>query len=174
MALVLYIFLQGSIFVIDPTENAVWHNEKGVQFLKDGYISAAIDEFKLAAGLSSNSATTASFLNNLGIAYSNIHKYDLAISCFQKAISLNPYFLDYYKNLVKTYKIKNILTNTAFKYIKLLKKNNSDSKAWLILGLIYEELGYKNYAKSSFEQFKKLEPDSILVPGVDDIIKNLS
>lgn len=170
---ILYIFIQGSTFVIDPTENAVWHNEKGVQFLKDGYVTYAIDEFKLAIGLSPNSATTASFLNNLGIAYLKINKYDLALSCFQKAVNLNPYFLDYYKNLVKTYKLKNMLTNIAIKYVKLLKKNNSDSKSWLILGLVYEELGYKNYAKSSFEQFKKLEPESILVPGIDELIKNL-
>ena len=173
LALVVYILLQGSVFVIDPAENAVWHNEKGVQYLNDGYISSAIDEFKLAVSLSPNSATSASFLNNLGIAYSKIHKYDWAIACFQKAINLNPYFIDYYKNLVKAYKSKNELINITIKYVKLLRKHNSDSKAWLILGLTYEELGYKDYAKKSLEQFKKLEPQSIITPGVDDIIKNL-
>ena len=171
--LIFFVFIQGSTFVIDAAKNAVMHNEKGVRFLEDGYLASAIVEFKLAIALNPKSAATATFYNNLGTAYLRIHKYNWAASSFKNAISLNPNFLEYYKNLARTYKAQNLLSQEINKNIKQLKKDRSNSSAWLMLGLMYEEINYNYDALISFREFKKLEPDLILTKEVNNVINKL-
>ena len=74
--------LQGAKFIINPTTNAVSHNEKGVRFLEDGYYAAAINEFKIAIGLNHESAASATFYNNLGLTYMRLRDYNSAITSF--------------------------------------------------------------------------------------------
>jgi len=171
--LIFLIFLQGGKFVIDPTRNANMHNEKGVKFQEDGYYTAAAMEFKLAIGLNPDSAATATFYNNLGLSYMHLHRYDWAATSFQRATSLNPNFIEYYTNLIKAYRAQNIISKEIDKHIKIIKKNKSNSRSWLMLGLMYVELKYNYDAILCLNEFKKLEPELILTQGVDDIIKKI-
>lgn len=171
--LFILVFIQGSKFVIDPVTNAVLHNENGLKMLRDGYYTAAISEFKLAIALNPNTAVTATFYNNLGNTYLKIRKYGWAVFCFNKAININPNFLEYYQNLVNAYKAQNLVTSEINRHFAKLKKNQSDATSWLILGLLYKELNYNYDAILCLKEFKKLEPDLILTREVDDMINGL-
>jgi len=116
------IIAQQNIMVIDPANNANTHNQRGLIYLKEGYALPAIQEFKLAIRLCPNSSATATFYNNLGLSYIKIRRYDWALWCFEKSISINPNFIDFYSNLVKVYKLKKCLYNVEPKNKNLTKK----------------------------------------------------
>jgi tetratricopeptide (TPR) repeat protein len=168
-----FIFIQGSKYVIDPALNAVMHNNKGLEFLKDGYYVAAAMEFKLAISLNPESAASATFYNNLGLTYMKLQRQDWAISSFERAIALNPNFLEYYRNLVKAYKTNNVLNREVNKSIEIIKKDKSNSRVWLLLGLMYIELKYNYDAVLCLNKFKELEPDLLLSQEVENIISKL-
>lgn len=167
--MILFFAVQGSAFIIDASKNAVLHNDKGVNYLNEGYYLYAVQEFKLAIKLCPNSAATATFYSNLGKTYLKLGKYDWALSCFQKSININPNFIDYYTDLVKGYKAKNVLAKTADNYKQLVKRDKLNFKAWLVLGLVYKEMKKNDQALKCFNEFKKLEPDLVLTQAVNNI-----
>ena len=56
-------------FVIDATKNAYFHNNLGLNYLKEHCYYAAIQEFKIAISLNPNTQATAVYYNNIGDAY---------------------------------------------------------------------------------------------------------
>jgi len=167
------ITIQAGTFFIDPTENAISHNNYGLFYFKLEDYPAAIQEFKIAIALSPNSASSASFYNNLGLVYLRINRYDWAINCFDTSISMCPNFLEYYVNLVKAYKGRKSLKFLSNKYRNQLSKNNSDYIPWLVLGLIDKEQNNKKAALNCFKEFKKLGPDELLGKAVENVIINM-
>jgi len=171
--LITFLLQAGARQQIDPVANAVMHNDKGIKFMQEGFYYPAINEFRIAIALNHNSAASAAFYNNIGLAYIKIHKYDWAINTFDKAIKLNPIFLEYYKNLAKAYKYKKALPKQVNKYVSIIKKDQENSRAWLMLGLMYVEMKYNYEAKYCFRKFKELEPENILIPSLDQISEGL-
>jgi len=172
-SILILLMIQSGSFVIDPSENAVSHNSYGVFYFKIEDYPAAIQEFKMAIALSPDAASTASFYNNLGLVYLKIHRYDWARSCFNISISMSPNFLEYYVNLVKSYKGKKQLGTLANNYNKTLKKKRNDYIIWLMLGLINKEQNKKTEAIKCFKEFKKLGPDDLLGAAVDNLVRNM-
>jgi len=168
--IIIILAVQGNTYVIDPPKNAVWHNEQGLFYMQEGYYYQAACEYRLAISLSSNTAATATFYNNLGIVYQRAQKDKWALECFQKAIQMNPNFLEYYQNMIKVYKTKSMLTTLINKYSKIAKKSNANSKTWLVLGLAYLEMHKYDEAVICLNKFKKLEPNLLLTEGVDKIL----
>ncbi len=160
-------------FVIDAHKNAVWHNEKGMYYMSRTYVHAAAEEFKLAIRLAPNNASTAVYFNNLGEAYIKLFKFKMAIDCFQKSIDINPNSLLFYQNLVKAYKEKGVLKTAVDKYVDLAKQNPTNSKNWLILGLLYKELDQKEFATRSLKEFIKLEPGLFITKSVHRVLLDL-
>lgn len=163
-------FFQGSEYVIDASQNAAIHNNQGVTFLHDHDYIPAISEFKIAIALAPNKPATANYYNNLGLAYNSIKRYEWGQLVFERAVEINPNFFEYYKNLVKTYKLRNTLYKNLSKYSKRIEYNKGNSICWLFKGLIYEELGMKSAAVDSYIKYMKLEPDMLLTEAVS---KNL-
>ncbi|MFA6990259.1 MAG: tetratricopeptide repeat protein [Candidatus Gastranaerophilaceae bacterium] len=161
------LFLQGSTFVIDGSYNAAMHNNNGVVFLHDGNYLAAISEFKIAILLMPEKPVSACYYNNLGLSYNLINHPEWAQASFEKALSINPNFFEYYKNLVKTYKYRNTLQKNLANYKSNIKNNNNHSISWLFIGLIYEETGMKKDAVNAFVKYTKLEPSMILTDAVN-------
>jgi len=93
-------------------------------------------------------------INNLGLAYLNIHDFDKAIECFNKALSLNKRSYPVLANLAKAYLIKGNLEQSlnVYKDIESIEPNNVDIKSniariLLTSGKIDEAYEYlKNYA----------------------------
>lgn len=170
----LFFLVQGQTYVIDPVPNSYIHNKLGLQYEKEGYYYAAIQEFKIAILLNPDAVSAASYYNNLGRMYLYVKRYDLARPCFNKAIIINPNFIEYYKNLVRTYKDSKALQSALKNYQKQLKANKNNTKALLTMGLIYKEMRNNDNAAECFEEFIKLEPDLIMTNDVKSILKSLN
>lgn len=166
----IFFIVQAETFVIDASENAVWHNTKALELYKDGYLNEAVQELKIAISLSPNSTASASFFNNLGSVYFDMNKFELAIKCFEKAIKLNPNFLEYYFNLLKAHKAQGTIKKLAKNHINILKKDEYNSRSWLILGLANYELGAKKHSIKCLEHFANLEPDLVITKGVKSLL----
>lgn len=166
-----FFLIQGESSIIDPVANSYIHNNIGLQHEKCGYYYAAIDEFKIAILLNPYSASAGTYYNNLGRMYLIAHKYTWALACFQKAIKINPNFIEFYQNLVKTYKVQNKLPLALQIYLKQVKANDKNSPAWLTSGLIYREMKNKDKSLDCFEKFLELEPNLYMSQDVKNIIK---
>lgn len=174
LVLIVTVFiLQAGAFFIDPSENAVNHNNLGLFYFKLDDYAAAIQEFKIAIALSPNAASSAAFYNNLGLVYLRVQRYNWAISCFNIAIDKSPTFIDYYLNYIKAVKAKKQLSSVIVRYNKMLKKDKNDYIAWLVLGLAYKEQSKNADALRCFEEFRKSGPDDLLLNAVDNIEKNM-
>lgn len=166
-------FIQAETFVIDPTKNAVWHNERGIFFLKLGNYLGAIQEFEIAIALNPNTQASASFYNNLGTAYYKLGVYDVALNYFQKAVNFDPNFLKYYQNLIDTYNAQKRLGNVAKGYEKILLKDKYNSSAYLMLGLINKQQGHTAQSIIYLSEYARLEPDLDLTKQIDLILKEM-
>ena len=167
------LFLQGSASVIDLSKNAVLHNQRGVVNLQDGYYFEAVQEFKIAIALKPDAAVTATFYSNLGLAYLKINKYKWAIDCFEKALAINPNFLEYYLNLVQAHKSNGSLDNLLNQYKKEIAANSDNSNAILMCGLIMKERGQYSQAKKYLDKYRMLESDVILSNAVKRVIDDM-
>ena len=171
--LILIPFIQGSTFVIDPVKNAVWHNEKGLFCLRFGNYYGAIEEFKLAIALNHKTQASGAFYNNLGTSYYKLGVYELALQCFQKAIGFNPNFIQYHQNLIDTYKAQKKLDKVTKNYEKMVNNNPYNSRAHLMLGLIYKKNNNKTKAVRYLSEFKRLEPDLDVTKQVEVMLKEM-
>ena len=86
--------------MIRAEKDAFYHNNLGLNYLKDRIYYAAIQEFKIAISLSPTTQASAIFMNNLGETYNFIGYPDLAIPCFEDAIKLYGLNLKLYLNLI--------------------------------------------------------------------------
>ena len=166
-------FIQGSTFVIDPVRNSVWHNEKGLFCLRLGNYDGAIEEFKIAISLNHKSQASGAFYNNLGSVYYKLGAYKPASECFQKAVSFNPNFIEYYQNLIDSYKAQKNLNNVIKDYEKMAAKSPSNSRAYLMLGLIYKKINNKAKAIIYLSEFERLEPDLDITKQVNAMRKEI-
>ncbi|MEI7475727.1 MAG: tetratricopeptide repeat protein [bacterium] len=169
--LTIFFLAKADTYVIDPVPNSYLHNNIGLQYEKDGYYYAAIEEFKIAILLNPHSASAGSYYNNLGRMYLIARRYDLAGPCFQKAIKINSNFIEFYQNLIKTYKAQRKLSYALNNYIKTVKNNPTNSQAWLTLGLIYREMKNNDKALDCFDKFLEIEPNLYMSVDVRNIIK---
>ena len=143
---------------MNANEMSISHNQKGNDYLEKGYPLHAINEYKLGIMMNPNSTMSATLYNNLGRAYEVIRSYDLAITCYEHALRINPNFSVYHKNLVQAYINKKALSKARINYANIIKHNPKDAQAHYILGLIYLKEGNKNKAKEMFENFVVLQP----------------
>jgi Tfp pilus assembly protein PilF len=63
----------------------------GLQHLRENRPEMAVEEFKRAVKLDDKSPY---FQKGLGLAYSQLRKYDEAIAAFRRALVINPYYVD--------------------------------------------------------------------------------
>lgn len=159
--------------IINPLNDAITHNQKGLSYLERGYPLHAIDEYKLAIMLNPNSFLSASIYNNLGQAYEKINQYNYAIVSYQNAIKINPDFSVYYKNLVDAYNYKKILNKAQKDYETILEINPEDAEATFILGLIYMKQNNSPKAITTFENYIKLQPNRDLTNAAKKYIFDL-
>jgi tetratricopeptide (TPR) repeat protein len=173
LILIFVLFIQGSTFVIDPAKNAVRHNEKGLFCLRFGNYYGAIEEFKLAIALNHKSEASGAFYNNLGTTYYKLGVYEPASQCFQRAITFNPNFIQYQQNLIDTYKAQKKLNKVIKDYEKTVKKAPYNSRAHLMLGLMYKKINNKAKAVGHLSEFKRLEPDLAVTKQVDEMLREM-
>lgn len=156
-------------YVIDPEKNAFAHNNMGIMYVEEKDYSAAIQEFKMAISLNPKTQATAVYFNNLGKVYMTIGYPQLALDCFQNAVTQYNLNFEYYQNLVQCYKELGIVPQQLKHY-----QNKGENPMNLIMtGLLYEQLGDKKKAVIVLDEFAMSEPDLIITPAVKYHIQKL-
>ncbi len=155
-------------YVIRAEKDAFYHNNVGLNYLKDRIYYAAIQEFKIAISLSPSTQASAIFYNNLGETYIFIGYPEQALPCFKDAIKLYGLNLQYHKNLVNCYKLLGI-TNSKLKELQ----NSNDPLARIQLGMLYIETGETRKGINTLDEFCMEEPDLLITPAVRQYLKEI-
>ena len=156
-------------YTIDPEKNAYDHNNKGIMYVEEKCYYAAIQEFKIAISLNPKTQATAVYYNNLGKVYMTIGYPELALDCFENALTQYSLNFEYYQNLVDCYKR---LGKTQEK-LALYRQKNDNPIAKVMLGLLEEQAGDKKKAVITLDEFAHTEPDLIITPAVKKHIQKL-
>lgn len=155
-------------YVIRAEKDAFYHNNVGLNYLKDRIYYAAIQEFKIAISLSPSTQASAIFYNNLGETYIFIGYPEQARPCFEDAIKLYGLNLQYHKNLVNCYKLLGI-TNSKIKELW----TSNDPLSRIQLGLLYIETGETRKGINTLDEFCMSEPDLLITPAVRQYLRTV-
>lgn len=156
-------------YTIDAGKDAFYHNNVGLNYLKDRIYYAAIQEFKIAIQLSPNTQATAIFKNNLGETYDFIGYPDMARVCFEDAIKLYGLNFKYYINLADCYKKLEIINSK----IKELSKSSSPYDK-IMLGLLYIQNGETRKGVITLDELCMEEPDLIITQAIKQYLKEIT
>lgn len=156
-------------YTIDPEKNAYEHNNLGIMYVEEKDYYAAIQEFKIAISLNPKTQATAVYFNNLGKVYMTIGYPDLALDCFQQAITQYSLNFEFYKNLVGCYKALGQIP----KQLEIYKTKTDNPYDKLLLGLLYEENGDIRKAIFVLDEFAVSEPNLMITPAVKSYIQEL-
>lgn len=152
--------------VIDGFKNANNHNNLGINYMADKVYYAAIQEFKIAISLNPESQASAVYYNNLGECYMKIGYPNLALDCFERAITLYNLNLNYYINLAKCHIANKQLDKKLEQF-----KDFSNPYNQLISGVLYIESGNYQRGIIILDNFTIAEPDLLITPAVKSYIK---
>ena len=158
------------IYEIDAVKNSVRHNNIGMNYFNEGYYYGAIQEFKIAISLNSNSQTSANYYDNLGRTYLVIGYPSMAEDCFLNAIKLNPMNISYRQHLADTYRRMgaNVINAKLKQYLRSKKSLDAVNA-----GLLYIAKGDIQAGITKLDEFCINEPDLILTEGVRTYLKTL-
>ena len=124
----------------------------GLIALKDGDIEAAVDHLSNAV---KRDATKPQYIANLGFAYHEQGKLDLAIASYRKAIAIEPRYLDAHYNLHAALIDANNLSPSINCLEALLTLNTQDLDATFMLGMLQDYQGNTKAAEAAFAQIQK-------------------
>lgn len=156
-------------FVIDATKNAYFHNNLGLNYLKEHCYYAAIQEFKIAISLNPGTQATAVYYKNIGDAYMAIGYPDMAKQPYEDAITQYSLNLQYYQKLAKCYKALNLIQSKIGEY-----SNEENVLNKVMLGLLYIENGDLKRGTIILDEFANSEPDLLITPAVKSYVKEIS
>ena len=156
-------------YTIDPEKNAYEHNNLGIMYVEEKDYYAAIQEFKIAISLNPKTQATAVYFNNLGKVYMTIGYPELALDCFQRAVTQYSLNFEFYKNLVACYKALDKITEQ----LEIYKTKNDSPYDKIMLGLLYEQTGEIRKAIFVLDEFAVAEPDLMITPAIKQYIQIL-
>ena len=154
-------------YTILAEKDAFYHNNVGLNYLKDRIYYAAIQEFKIAISLSPTTQASAIFYNNLGETYNYIGYPDYALDCFENAVKLYGLNFKYYINLADCY------INLGIANSKIKEFQSSDNIYDRIkLGILYIKTGEVRKGINLLDELIMEEPDLLITPAVKQYIKD--
>lgn len=156
-------------YTIDAEKDAFYHNNVGLNYLKDRIYYAAIQEFKIAIQLSPNTQATAIFKNNLGETYDFIGYPDMARVCFEDAIKLYGLNFKYYLNLTDCYNKLGIIKT---KIKELSASENPYDK--ILVGLLYIQSGEVRKGVILLDELCAAEPDLVITSAIRQYLKEVT
>lgn len=155
-------------YVIQAEKDAFYHNNVGLNYLKDRIYYAAIQEFKIAISLSPSTQASAIFYNNLGDTYTFIGYPDQALDCYENAILLYGLNLQSHINVAKCY-IALGITNSKIKELQHSKNVYDRIK----LGVLYIESGEARKGVNVLDEVCANEPDLLITPALRQYINQV-
>ena len=158
------------ISTIDARNNASYHNDLGVKFMRKQIYPRAVEEFGIAAALVVDSQETGVYYNNLGLAYLGLAKQDFARAelyakqaqhAFEHALSYGIMQASYYENLVECYELQ----GTIDENIRLCLNSDSVYNK-ILLVFLYKRIGKILEAQALAEIIAVDNPDLIIVKNL--------
>ncbi len=129
----------------------------GLIALKDGDIETAVAHL---SNVVKRDATKPQYLANLGFAYHEQGKLNLAIAAYQKSISIEPRYLDAHYNLhAALIDAKNLAPSIA-SLERVIELNPQDADAVFMLGMLQD---YQGNTKASELAFAKIQRGDALI-----------
>ena len=156
-------------YTIDAGKDAYYHNNVGLNYLKDRIYYAAIQEFKIAIQLSPNTQATAIFKNNLGETYTYIGYPEMARVCFEDSIQLYGLNFKYYLNLAQCYQELGIVQTKINEYEK--SANLYDR---IMLGILYIQTGATRKGINTLDEICQTEPDLLISSAIKQYLKEVT
>ena len=153
-------------YTILAEKDAYYHNNVGLNYLKDRIYYAAIQEFKIAISLSPTTQASAIFYNNLGETYNFIGYPDMAKDCFENSIKLYGLNFKYYQNLVECYKRLGVADAKIKEY-----SASTNLYERIELGLLYISSGEVRKGINVLDEICAEEPDLLITPAIRQYIK---
>lgn len=153
-------------YTINAEKRAFYHNNLGLNYLRDRIYFAAIQEFKIAISLSPSTQASAIYYNNLGETYNFIGYPDHARDAFEEAIKLYGLNFKYYINLINSYIALNI-TNSKIDEFSASEVIYDKIK----LGILYAETGQIRKGINILDEICANEPDLLITPAIRQYIK---
>lgn len=156
-------------YTIDAEKDAFFHNNVGLNYLRDRIYYAAIEEFKIAITLSPNTQATAIFKANLGETYMYIGYPEMARICFEDALKAYGLNFKYYINLADCYAQLGIMNSKIKEYQK--SKSIYDK---ITLGLLYIKTGETRKGVIVLDDVCLSEPDLLITPAIRQYLKEVT
>ena len=156
-------------YVIDAERDAYFHNNVGLNYLRERVYYAAIQEFKIAINLSPNTQSAAIFKTNLGKTYMYIGYPDMARICFEDALNMYGLNLQYYINLAECYEELKIVNTKIDEY-----KASDSIYDKIMLGILYIKSGRKKQGVITLDDVCLTEPDLLITPAVKEYLKTVT
>lgn len=156
-------------YTINAEKDAYFHNNVGLNYLRDRIYYAAIEEFKIAINLSPNTQSTAIFKQNLGDSYMIIGYPDMARICYEDSIKAYGLNFKYYTKLVDCYEQLNIVQSKIKEYEA---SNNIFDK--ITLGLLYIKTGKTRKGVVLLDEICTSEPDLLITPAIQQYLKDVT
>ena len=108
-----------------------------------------------------NNSTDPIYFNDLGHALQIQGHWDEAISCYLKALQLQPDYVAAYFNLGSAYLDQGNLTKAISFFQKTLELKPDMAGAYINLGNVFQYQGEMKKAVSSYQQALQLQPDAV-------------
>ena len=156
-------------YTINAEKDAYFHNNVGLNYLRDRIYYAAIQEFKIAISLSPNTQSTSVFKSNLGETYMYIGYPDMARTCFEEALKMYGLNFKYYINLANCYVQLNIVQSKIKEY-----KDSESLYDKIMLGLLYIKNGETRKGVVILDDICMSEPDLLITPSIRQYLKEIS
>lgn len=162
--------IMSGTFDINAQNNSVFHNALGLRYLEEHCYYAAVQEFKIAISLNTNTQSTAIAYNNLGRAYFELGFAERAQDCFERAIKLYGLNFEYYKNLAECL----CSLKKGEQKLEEYKKDTSNPLNKVMVGLLYIYTGNKRAGIITLDAFCMAEPDLIITAGIQNYLRTLT
>jgi tetratricopeptide (TPR) repeat protein len=140
-----------SLFPNNPNS----YNEKLVVLIKLN----RYDEGLAAINQAINLAPRAAWYGNRGNLYSDLQKYELALSDYSKAIEINPNFAEAYGNRGNLYYYQQKYDLALSDYSKAIEINPNYANAYLNRGTVYSDLQKYELALSDYSKAIEINPN---------------
>jgi tetratricopeptide (TPR) repeat protein len=94
----------------------------------------------------------------LGVAYSNLNRYDDAIKAYRQALRIDPEYANAWVNLGVTYSNLNRYDDAIEAFRQALRIDPKDAGAWVNLGVAYRNLNRYDDAIEAYRQALRIDP----------------
>ncbi len=156
-------FLKGKLRVFDYPDNSLPEWVESQQRLAEISINEGNNDkaISLLKVLIDKGFATSKIHLNLGLAYTNMKKFDLAEKEYRETLKVDPKNAEAHINLGKLYKKRGENNHALEMYKKAIELNPDLWNVYYNMGEYYNEMGLSKEAELQFKNAVKLKPDNL-------------